>query len=82
MSSTQRIRDAFDRMQHVFAKRPAVALAISTRRARITDGLRCEARVLTHWMKQRFDNAYLPIAPPPPVYVLTAFCALRNRPHF
>ena len=44
MSSTQRIRDAFDRMQHVFAKRPAVALATATIRARIIDGLRCEAR--------------------------------------
>lgn len=40
----QRIRDAFDRMQHVFAKRPAVAQATATMRARITDGLRCEAR--------------------------------------
>ena len=44
MSSTQRIRDAFDRMQHVFAKRPAVALATATMRARIIDGLHCEAR--------------------------------------
>lgn len=44
MSSMQRIRDAFDRMQHVFAKRPAVAQATATMRARITDGLRCEAR--------------------------------------
>ena len=44
MSSTQRIRDAFDRMQHVFAKRPAVAGATATMRARIIDGLHCEAR--------------------------------------
>lgn len=44
MSSTQRIRDAFERMQHVFAKRPAVAQASATMRARITDGLQCEAR--------------------------------------
>ncbi len=40
----QRIRDAFDRMQHVFAKRPAVAQASATMRARIIDGLHCEAR--------------------------------------
>ena len=44
MSSTQRIKDAFDRMQHVFAKRPAVAAATATMRARIIDGLHCEAR--------------------------------------
>ena len=44
MSSTQRIRDAFDRMQHVFAKRPAVARATATMRARIIDGLHGEAR--------------------------------------
>ncbi len=44
MSSMQRIRDALDRMQHVFAKRPAVAQASATMRARIIDGLRCEAR--------------------------------------
>lgn len=44
MSSAQRIRDAFDRMQHVFAKRPAVARATATMRACIIDGLRCEAR--------------------------------------
>ncbi len=40
----QRIRDAFERMQHVFAKRPAVAHATATMRARVIDGLRCEAR--------------------------------------
>ncbi len=44
MSSMQRIRDAFDRMQNVFAKRPAVAQATATMRARIIDGLHCEAR--------------------------------------
>ena len=44
MSSMQRIKDAFDRMQHVFAKRPAVARATATMRARIIDGLHCEAR--------------------------------------
>lgn len=63
MSSTQRIRDAFDRMQHVFAKPPAVAQAAATLRARIIDGLRCEARVSTLWVKHRFHNAYLPITP-------------------
>lgn len=40
----QRIRDAFDRMQHVFSKRPAVAQASATMRARIIDGVHCEAR--------------------------------------
>ena len=44
MNSTQRIRDAFSRMQHVFSKRPAVAHATATMRARIIDGLHCEAR--------------------------------------
>lgn len=44
MSSTQRIRDAFDRMQHVFGKRPAAAQATATARARIIDGLHCESR--------------------------------------
>jgi uncharacterized OsmC-like protein len=44
MSTTQRIRDAFDRMHHVFSKRPAVAKATATMRARIVDGLHCEAR--------------------------------------
>ena len=44
MSSAQRIRDAFDRMQHVFGKRPVAAQATATMRARIIDGLHCEAR--------------------------------------
>ncbi len=44
MSSMQRIRDSFDRMQHVFGKRPAAAHATATMRARVIDGLRCEAR--------------------------------------
>lgn len=44
MSSTQRIREAFDRMHQVFAKRPAVAQASATMRARIVEGLHCEAR--------------------------------------
>ncbi len=44
MNGMQQIRDAFDRMQHVFAKRPAVAQASATMRARIVDGLQCEAR--------------------------------------
>ena len=44
ISSTQRIRDAFDRMQHVFAKRPAVAQATATMRARSIDGLHRKAR--------------------------------------
>ena len=44
MSSMQRIRDAFERMQAVFAKRPAAAQASATMRARIVDGLQCEAR--------------------------------------
>ena len=44
MSSAKRIRQAFDRMQHVFEKRPAVALATGIMRARIIDSLSCEAR--------------------------------------
>jgi putative redox protein len=44
MNSLQRIRDSFDRMQHVFGKRPAVAQTTATMRARIIDGLHCEAR--------------------------------------
>ncbi len=44
MSSLQRIRDGFDRMQHVFGKRPTAAQATATMRARIIDGLHCEAR--------------------------------------
>ncbi len=64
MSGPQRIRDAFDRMQHVFAKRPAVALATATMRARIIDGLRCEFRISTLWVKQHCPNAYLPMTPP------------------
>ena len=43
MGITQRIRGAFDRMQRVFAKRPAVAQATATMRARIIHGLHCEA---------------------------------------
>lgn len=43
MSSLQRIRDSFDRMQHVFERRPAAAQETATMRARIIDGLRCEA---------------------------------------
>jgi uncharacterized OsmC-like protein len=44
MSNQRRIRDSFDRMEHVFGKRPAAAQARSTMRARVIDGLRCEAR--------------------------------------
>jgi uncharacterized OsmC-like protein len=44
MSSMQRIRDSFERMQQVFARRPAAAQATATMSARIIDGLRCETR--------------------------------------
>lgn len=40
----KRIRDAFDRMESVFARRPEAAQANATMRACIIDGLRCEAR--------------------------------------
>ena len=38
------IRNAFNRMAHVFAKRPEAARATSVMRARVVDGLRCEAQ--------------------------------------
>ena len=43
MSSQQRIRDAFERLQQVFGKRPAAAQGTAVMRARIVDGTRCEA---------------------------------------
>lgn len=43
MSSQQRLRDAFERMQHVFGKRPAAAQGTAVMRARVVDGARCEA---------------------------------------
>nr|WP_316643119.1 OsmC family protein [uncultured Roseateles sp.] len=43
MSTLQRLRDAFDRMEHVFSKRPAMALATNVARARLVDGVHCEA---------------------------------------
>jgi uncharacterized OsmC-like protein len=44
VSHLQRIRDAFDRMAHVFDKRPSAALDSGVMSARIVEGLRCEAR--------------------------------------
>lgn len=43
MSTLQRLRDAFDRMEHVFNKRPAMALATNVARARVIEGVHCEA---------------------------------------
>ncbi len=43
MSTSQRLRDAFDRMDHVFSKRPAMALATNVARVRVVDGVHCEA---------------------------------------
>jgi uncharacterized OsmC-like protein len=44
MSAMDRIRDAFSRMAHVYAKRPEAARYTGVMRARIVDGLRCEAQ--------------------------------------
>lgn len=44
MTAQEHIRNAFSRMAHVFAKRPAAASATSVTRARLVDGLRCEAQ--------------------------------------
>ena len=47
MTRKQRIRDAFDRMQHVFAKRPAMAQATAIMRARFFEGV--------HWVAREGD---------------------------
>lgn len=44
MSAQDHIRNAFGRMAHVFAKRPGVARGGAVMRARVVDGLRCEAQ--------------------------------------
>lgn len=44
MNAQEHIRNAFGRMAHVFAKRPEAAQATSVMRARVVDGLRCEAQ--------------------------------------
>lgn len=44
MNAQEHIRNAFSRMAHVFAKRPEAAQASSVMRARLVDGLRCEAQ--------------------------------------
>ncbi len=44
MNPQEHIKNAFDRMQHVFGKRPAAALGSGVMSARLVDGLRCEAR--------------------------------------
>ena len=44
MNHLQQIRDAFDRLEHVFGKRPSAALDAGVMSARIVEGLRCEAR--------------------------------------
>ena len=51
MSALQRLRDAFDRMDHVFSKRPAMALATNVSRVSVLAGVHCEA-VEDDW---RFD---------------------------
>ncbi len=44
MKHQENIRNAFNRMEHVFGKRPATALGSGVMSARLVDGLRCEAR--------------------------------------
>jgi uncharacterized OsmC-like protein len=44
MNAQDHIRNAFGRMAHVFAKRPEAAQASSVMRARVVEGLRCEAQ--------------------------------------
>jgi uncharacterized OsmC-like protein len=44
MHAQERIRQAIDRMVQVFAKRPAAAQDTSVMRARVVEGLRCEAQ--------------------------------------
>lgn len=43
METLDRLRDAFNRMEHVFSKRPAMALATNVARARVVEGVHCEA---------------------------------------
>lgn len=44
MNHQEHIRNAFDRMEHVFEKRPATALGSGVMSARLVKGLRCEAQ--------------------------------------
>ena len=44
MTAQEHIRNAFGRMAHVFAKKPEAAQATSVMRARVVNGLRCEAQ--------------------------------------
>ncbi len=44
MNHQKHIQNAFDRMAHVFKKRPAAALGSGVMGARLVDGLRCVAR--------------------------------------
>ena len=44
MNAQEHIRNAFGRMAHVFAKKPEAARDTSVMRARVVDGLHCEAR--------------------------------------
>ncbi len=44
MSTMEHIRNAFNRLAHVYGKRPACARFTEVMRARIVDGLRCEAQ--------------------------------------
>lgn len=44
MSPMEHIRNAFNRVAHVYGKRPGSALFTGVMQARIVDGLRCEAQ--------------------------------------
>lgn len=44
MNAQDHIREAFNRMEQVFTKRPQLAQARDVMRARVLDGLRCEAQ--------------------------------------
>lgn len=70
MTTLQALRDAFDRMDHVFSKRPAMALATNVARARVLDGVHCEA-VEEGWrfvMDLPVDSGGTDAGPPPGVY--------------
>jgi uncharacterized OsmC-like protein len=44
MNHQEHIRNAFERLTHVFGKRPVAALGSGQMSARLVEGLRCEAR--------------------------------------
>lgn len=70
MSTSQRLRDAFDRMDHVFSKRPAAALETNVVRARVVAGAHCEV-VESGWqfaMDLPSDAGGTDAGPPPGVH--------------